>query len=280
LLDQASALGNLHADTIRQALEEPLLKLSEALAKRNIQFHPQQALDKFLDQEMTNLLNFDQFISSFSTIVGVTGDVLIGFFAVSFITFNFLREPEMPTQVLMLMAPRKNARQVMNILNESTRLLRRYFVGLLIQFTLVTTLLMLGLILVGAYNPVLIAVVAGVFNLVPYVGPIIGITFACLITLTSTLSMDFTTVTLPLLLNVLGVFGFVMAFDAFLNVPLIYSRTVRAHPLEIFLVILGSGKLAGIPGMILAIPCYTVIRVILREFFNQYEVVRRLTRNL
>jgi predicted PurR-regulated permease PerM len=62
--------------------------------------------------------------------------------------------------------------------------------------------------------------------------------------------------------------------------PLIYSSSVKAHPLEIFFVILIGGSLAGIAGMLLAIPVYTVLRVIAREFFSKFRLVNKLTKDI
>lgn len=68
--------------------------------------------------------------------------------------------------------------------------------------------------------------------------------------------------------------------DNILFQPLIYSSSVKAHPLEIFLVILAAGNMAGIVGMFLAIPTYTIIRVVAKEFFENMKLVRKLTENL
>ncbi|MCC8172941.1 MAG: AI-2E family transporter, partial [Odoribacter sp.] len=68
--------------------------------------------------------------------------------------------------------------------------------------------------------------------------------------------------------------------DNFVFQPFIFCNSAYAHPLEIFLVILMAGSLAGIPGMIFAIPTYTVIRVILREFFSKYKLVKKITQSL
>jgi predicted PurR-regulated permease PerM len=62
--------------------------------------------------------------------------------------------------------------------------------------------------------------------------------------------------------------------------PLIFSNRVLAHPLEIFLVTLIGAKLGGITGMVLAIPAYTVLRVIARAFFNQFRFVQKMTDSL
>jgi len=62
--------------------------------------------------------------------------------------------------------------------------------------------------------------------------------------------------------------------------PYIFSNSVKAHPLEIFLVILMGAKLGGIIGMILAVPIYTVIRIIAREFLPENAIVKKLTCHL
>ena len=62
--------------------------------------------------------------------------------------------------------------------------------------------------------------------------------------------------------------------------PVIFSNSVKAHPLEIFVVVLASGFAAGIPGMILGIPAYTVIRVLAREFFYNFKPIQKITSSL
>jgi len=91
---------------------------------------------------------------------------------------------------------------------------------------------------------------------------------------------DLMNYTLPLLGSMAIVFIVVKIIDDILIQPLIYSSSVRAHPLEIFLVILAAGSMAGILGMMLAIPAYTILRVIAREFFVNLKIVKKLTENL
>ncbi len=62
--------------------------------------------------------------------------------------------------------------------------------------------------------------------------------------------------------------------------PIIFSNSVKAHPLEIFIVVLAAGFAAGIPGMILGIPAYTVLRVFAREFFYGFKAVQKITSSL
>jgi predicted PurR-regulated permease PerM len=76
------------------------------------------------------------------------------------------------------------------------------------------------------------------------------------------------------------VFSAANLIDNIILQPIIYSTSVKAHPVEIFLVIIMAGSLAGIPGMILAIPGYTVLRIVAREFLGKFRLVRKLTQNM
>ena len=68
--------------------------------------------------------------------------------------------------------------------------------------------------------------------------------------------------------------------DNFASQPIIFSNSVKSHPLEIFLIIIIAGLLFGVVGMIVAVPGYTAIKVILKEFLAENKIVTRLTQNL
>jgi predicted PurR-regulated permease PerM len=147
---------------------------------------------------------------------------------------------------------------------------------------MVGILVTLGLTIVGiGFNhAVVIGLFCGLFNVIPYLGPWMGAVVGLLIGIAINLNSDFNSHTLPLLGFMLLVFAVVQIIDNILFQPLIYSSSVKAHPLEIFLVILAAGSVAGILGMILAIPSYTIVRVIAKEFLDNLKIVRKLTKNL
>ena len=140
----------------------------------------------------------------------------------------------------------------------------------------------IGLCVVGMNfsNAIVIGLVSGVLNVIPYIGPLIGIVFGMVVGLVLNIDLPFYTDVLPLLFYMALAMLFTQLVDNVVFQPFIYGNSVHAHPLEIFLVILMAGSMAGIPGMILAIPSYTVLRVILREFFNKYKLVKKLTQSL
>jgi predicted PurR-regulated permease PerM len=139
-----------------------------------------------------------------------------------------------------------------------------------------------GLTVVGLNfnHAVIIGFFCGLFNVIPYLGPWMGAILGLLIGAALNINVDFMSETLPLLGLMTIVFLSVQIIDNVLFQPLIYSSSVKAHPLEIFLVIIAAGSIAGILGMFLAIPTYTIVRVIAKEFFVNMKLVRKLTENL
>jgi predicted PurR-regulated permease PerM len=117
-------------------------------------------------------------------------------------------------------------------------------------------------------------------NIIPYLGPVIGSAIGIFLGITSTLAFGSFNDLLPVILKLTGVFLVVNFVDNNILVPLIYSKSVKSHPLEIFLIIIIGGGLAGLPGMLLAVPVYTLLRVIGREFFQQFRVIKKMTEKL
>jgi predicted PurR-regulated permease PerM len=176
------------------------------------------------------------------------------------------------------MSPDHYRERVFRVVNQSRETLSRYFLGLLVQVSIITILVSFGLSLVGIENALIIGLFAGLMNVIPYLGPIIGIVFGLLIAITTNINLNLQTELIPLILQVLTVFGFVQLFDNFITQPVVFSKSINAHPLEVFLVILVAGNLAGIAGMVLAVPGYSVIRVIAAEFFGEFRLVQTMTR--
>jgi predicted PurR-regulated permease PerM len=159
-------------------------------------------------------------------------------------------------------------------------LISRYFIGILIQVVIVTTIVSIGLSLIGIDNAIVIGFMAGIMNIVPYLGPIIGATIGVTVGVTTNLHLAFYEEMVPMIWQILLVFVVVQMVDNFLLQPLIYSTSAKAHPLEVFLVVLIGATVAGIPGMILAIPSYTFIRIVAKEFLYEFRIVQRLTKGL
>lgn len=213
-------------------------------------------------------------------VTGSISSLCIGIFSVIFISFFFLRDEQLFRKILFLFVPDKYEERVGNVLTSSEHLLNRYFVGISLEVLCMMTLLSLGLWVMGIDNALLYGCMGGFLNIIPYLGPVIGTVLTCLFTIFSNLEAGFTMDLFWMIVKVIGVFVACNLIDNFVLQVTIYSTSVMAHPLEIFFVILIAGTIWGIGGMILAIPSYTVLRIVGKEFFKDTKVVRELTRRI
>ncbi len=214
-----------------------------------------------------------------SSIVNTVSDAVIAAFSISFITFFFLKESSLFYDMVIIMFPKKYEENISRALNSTTNLLTRYFTGIVIESALMTLIVSLGLLLWGlpGHDVLVIGLMVGILNVIPYVGPTIGIALGIFIGVTGGYPGMSGSITA---IKIAGTILFAQGIDNFVLQPVLYSNRAKAHPLEIFLVILIAGSLAGVLGMLLAIPAYNVIRVFAKEFFNNFRVVQKLTEKI
>lgn len=224
--------------------------------------------------DMFNPSRIQRLLSSF---VGFFGNIMIAILSIFFIAFFFLKEGGLFTNMVSSLMPNKSEGKVKHAIEESSTLLIRYFVGLVIQVITITIITSIVLKLFGIKSALLMAFCFAIFNLIPYLGPLIGNFMGVLIVISSNLDVSFYEIMLPKIITTVIVFMVIQLLDNFLLQPNIFSKSVKAHPLEIFLVVLMGAKIGGVVGMVIAIPAYTVIRVLLKVFFSEFEVVKRLT---
>lgn len=274
---QARAISDIEVSEVISTLQEPLSYVEGWLA--NFHFSAGNPSD-ILEDRVSNLLNVTDVTSVFSSLLGALGNIFIAFFSISFICFFFLKEEGLFFKLIIAFSPSKYSQQTEKILVNTKKLLTRYFVGILGQVSIITILVSIGLSIIGIENAFFIGLFAGVINVIPYIGPLIGASIGIILSITTNLNLDFYNELLPLIGKVASVFAIVQLLDNFVFQPFIFSNSVNAHPLEIFILILIAGTVAGIPGMILAIPSYTLIRIIAKEFLSQFKIVQSLTKNL
>ncbi|MCH2022329.1 MAG: AI-2E family transporter [Saprospiraceae bacterium] len=213
-------------------------------------------------------------------LVSFFGNFMVVLTSVTFIAFFFLKDEKLFGRALKAAIPNKQTGKTDTALVKIKQLLTRYFSGILLQITLITLYVSLALSFFGVPNSFLIAFFAAIINVIPYLGPLIGALFALLVTISSNLDVDFYIVTMPMLFKVVGVFASMQLLDGFILQPYIFSNSVKAHPLEIFLVVVVGAKLGGITGMVVAIPIYTIIRVIAAVFLQEFKLVQKLTQSI
>ncbi|MCX7549457.1 AI-2E family transporter [Xanthomarina sp. F2636L] len=236
--------------------------------------------DPLASSSLLSKIDFSVIPEFLNSVVSGLGSFSMGLFSVIFISFFFLKDSKLFENGLMTLIPDNKETRLKSSIYKIKNLLSRYFVGLVFQISILFLIYTIGLLFVGVENAVVIAFLCALINLIPYLGPLIGGCIMILLTMTSNLGQSFSEIILPETLYVLVVIIIGQLIDNFISQPLIFSKSVKSHPLEIFLVIIIAGLLFGIVGMIIAIPTYTALKVILKEFLSENKLVQGLTKDL
>jgi predicted PurR-regulated permease PerM len=277
--EQASNLSNVDYKSVLKALEEPLKRIN-GWARTAGAINSSQTVASELQHTLVSWLTPSWVSNLFNTAIAFAGNFIVGLTSVLFISFFFLKDQDLFLKFLLSFAPNRYEDHVMETVDDTSKLLTSYFGGILLQMLFVVIFLWIGLSIIGTENALLIAIFAAIINVVPYVGPILGWIFATSTIISSNISENFYNHTFPLIINAGILFGVMQFINDWIIQPYIFSKRVKAHPLEIFIVILIGAKLGGIGGMLLAIPGYTVLRLVARTFFHEYKFVQKLTDNL
>ncbi len=272
--------SSINITQLIDSFQEPLGVLEDFIEKV-FSLHPGDfSLMDSLSRQITPMLNINLINNLLSSIVGTVTGTLIAAFSISFISFFFLKESNLFSSMVIIMFPKKYEENIIRALRSITALLIRYFTGIVAESGIMIVITSLGLLVWGfaGQTALVIGLIVGVLNVIPYLGPIIGIAIGLVIGMVSPGAPDVTT--WGIMLRIAGTILFAQGIDNFVLQPVLYSNRAKAHPLEIFLVILIAGSLAGVLGMLLAIPAYNVIRVFAKEFFNNFRVVQKLTEKI
>ena len=253
--------------------------LTQTFPKLGEDFRVEEALVYEL-QKLFNMSAFSTWIGSAASFMTTLG---VGLFSVVFIGFFFIKDDGLFTEIVCALVPDKHEETTEKAISDIGYLLSRYFIGVLVEVFGVALINFIGLLLIArlGFNAAIgIAFLTGIFNIIPYVGPLLGGAIGAILSLI----LKYSSAT-PIGLDVnfwlftailIAIFCFTQLVDNFLYQPLIYSTSIKSKPLEIFIVLLIVGHIGGPLAMIIAIPLYTVVRVIAFRFFGHIKAIRRL----
>lgn len=231
-------------------------------------------------QKMFDVTKVSSFIGTATSFLSSFG---VGLFSVIFISFFFIKDDDLFTNIIRALVPDKHENNAAAAISDIGHLLSRYFIGVMLEVTGVALINFIGLWSIArlGINAALgIAFLTGILNIIPYVGPLMGGALGTILGLI----LKYSSAT-PLGLDVsfwaftailIAIFSFTQLVDNFLYQPVIYSTSIKSTPLEIFIVLLIVGHIGGPLAMIVAIPCYTVVRVIAYRFFRHIKAINRL----
>ena len=273
IFEQAKNLSLLNVNAFEATATKLINELSIYLREYGID------LQSWVDRSLAEV-DYSFLPDAINTVLNGLSGFTIGVFSVIFISFFFLRDSGLLERMVMVFVADKNVKRVEKSILSIKNLLSRYFIGLLVQITVLFIIYTLVLLIFGIPNAVTIALVCALLNIIPYLGPIIGTVLIIFLTMTSNLDASFASVTLPKTIYVFIGFTVGQLIDNFLTQPYVFSTSVKSHPLEIFIIILIGGLLFGPLGMIIAVPSYTALKVIFKEFYAHNKIVKALTKNI
>jgi predicted PurR-regulated permease PerM len=279
---QINYFSTIDSGKIVQIVEGPVNKIESLLNNLNPNISEQLSLKEFIASKISGILNIEMIKNFLGSLVSLLGNVVVAIFSITFITFFFLKDQHLFYDSILMWIPDKYVDNVSRALNSIKKLLTRYLIGIVIQSTCIMILIDIGMTIVGIdfQQALVMGLILGILNVIPYVGPWLGLLIAIIMGVASHINQDFSSVVVPLIYYMIIVEAITHTIDNVVFQPIIFSNSVKAHPLEIFVVVLASGFAAGIPGMLLGIPAYTVLRVFAREFFYGFKAVQKITSSL
>lgn len=275
VIKQGQNLSLLNIDELQSNIENLYSEIITYFDLRQIDV--EQSLK---DSNLLSKIDFSLIPNFLNSVISGLGSFSIGLFSVLFISFFFLKDSRLFESGVLTFIPDNKESRWKASSTQIKDLLSRYFVGLIFQILILFIIYTIGLLIIGVENAVVIAFLCALLNLIPYVGPLVGAFLMLTLTMTSNLGASFSDVILPKTFWVFIVFIIGQLVDNFGSQPIIFSKSVKSHPLEIFLVILITGILFGVIGLIIAVPAYTAIKVILKAFLSENKIVKKLTKDL
>lgn len=282
LAQELQYFASIDIQSVFNNLDEPISKIEALITKYKLSVNEGFTIEGWATETISRLVGIERITALIMGIAGAIGNIFVAFVVISFTSFFFMKEAHLFENSLVLFFPEDQEKKISHALSSISRFLKRYFIGVTLQITGIIIINSIGLSIVGLnFNTaVTIALISGVLNVMPYIGPFIGILVGLFIGTAVSVPMDFYAELLPRLFYIFLAMEFTQIIDNVIFQPLIFSKSVKAHPLEIFLVIISAGTLGGVVGMILAVPTYTVLRVIAKEFLNHSKLVQKLTERL
>lgn len=276
--EQAAVIANIPYDEFSDKLALPIAQVENFLIDAKIVNQPRGFLIIQFKEKLGEIFAQFKLGNVLNDLLLTTGNIFIGILAVLFITFFLLFEKGKVRKQIIALIPNRYFEVSISAIHKIERLLSNYLLGLLLQIISIFTIVSFSLILLGVNYAVTIGIFAAIVNVIPFAGPLIGTIFGVIVGI-STAPPELLEGNgyLFLLGQLLLAFIVTQVIDNVVLQPVIFSKSVKAHPLEIFISVFAGATIGGVLGMLAAIPAYTVIKVSfleIRKGFREYKVFK------
>jgi len=257
-----------HMPQYKMTLQQSLAELQTVLHNR----FPQATipdlyalLASFAESHLA--IDFEKTLGYISSLFSVLSVVVI----VPIITFFLLLESHLLKKSCLLVLPNRYFEMFVLLISKTTQSIQNFIRGQLLDAAAVGVLTAVGLAVIGLPYFIVIGIVAGVGNLIPYLGPIIGFVPAFIVALVSDGGIESAT-----LIKLCIVFASVQFIEGTFVYPFAVGGSVNLHPAVVIIGITIGGQVAGVLGMIVAIPVISIVKVtiaVLHTSLKRYSVI-------
>lgn len=248
----AQQTGELSQQVSVEALTAAASDIERWLA-RWLPVQPGQ-IEQAVTDAVTALFQSERITQVVGSMVDLFADIFYAVLVIPFVIFFVLKDGTLIRRGMLGLVPNRYFEVTLALTEQIETTIGRYFRGLLLQCVSIAALASVALYVVGLQYALAVGLFAGLANTIPYFGPLMGLLAGTLVGVAQT--GDFSLVP-----GVLAAMAVTQVADNVFFQPLIFARAAEAHPLLILFVVLVGAQLAGIVGMLLAIPCLTIVRV-------------------
>ncbi len=268
LVNEVKFLTTIDVASVGESIQDWLNQFDKPLRKYGVLERRQHVTD-LLNAEWESFVHKISMSSVVSGTASLVKSLFVAIFSILFMTFFSLKDHKIFFKMVRSWLPNTVQNNYDNILEATGKQVTSYFRGVAMEMFLVGFLEFLICVILGVPNALLIGFVGGLLNIIPYVGTLIAVIVSIIIGVTSLLPISpEMSLVWANIIKILAAFGVTKMVDDFILQPFIYGRQTHSHPLEIFIVILMAGYIGGIFAMIFAVPAYTLLRIIINEFFG------------
>lgn len=224
--------------------------------------------DQFMNSAGDILQNLSKStVQSLGSFVGAVATIVVAVLTMPFILFYLLKDGKQLAPYLVKFLPTRMRVPTLKVLGEMNDQVSSYIRGQLTVAFAVAIMFMIGFAIIGLDYAVTLGIIAGFLNLIPYLGSFLAMIPAVFLAIVAGPIM---------LVKVLIVFALEQTIEGRLISPLVLGNQLSIHPVTILLVLLTSGKLFGVIGVILGIPVYAAAKVLISHIFEWYTTISSL----
>lgn len=268
--NEITAIAAIDSEMIIDGYENAMKNIQHFAKEHHICVSTREISQVLANELQTFVFQLD-FAHIFGNLINIIAGTFVALFSIFFLTFFSLNDTGIILNTVKKLIPLKLKNNFDNIVADTRKQISRYFAGVFLEMIIIGFFNGIICHILGVPNAVLIGVIAGLLNIIPYIGPLLAVFLNVIICYTSMLPDAAVSAGIgSYLLKIICTFLGAKLLDDFVLQPFIYGKSVQAHPIEIFIVILAAAQLGGIWGMVFAVPVYSLLRIIIKEFFGQY----------